>query len=53
MYPGAAVSGWYFSHPDSEYLNVGIIGEDQLVSYAERKEMTMREARRWLAPNLA
>ena len=53
MYPGAAVSGWYFSHPDSEYLTVGIIGEDQLRSYAERKQMTLREARRWLAPNLA
>jgi 5-methyltetrahydrofolate--homocysteine methyltransferase len=53
MFPGAAVSGWYFSHPDSEYLSVGTIGEDQLRSYAERKEMTLREARRWLAPNLA
>jgi 5-methyltetrahydrofolate--homocysteine methyltransferase len=53
MFPGAAVSGWYFSHPQSEYLSVGTIGEDQLRSYAERKEMTLREARRWLAPNLA
>ena len=53
MFPGAAVSGWYFSHPDSEYISVGTIGEDQLRDYAERKEMTLREARRWLAPNLA
>jgi 5-methyltetrahydrofolate--homocysteine methyltransferase len=53
MYPGAAVSGWYFSHPDSFYLSVGIIDEDQLRSYAERKDMTLREAKRWLAPNLA
>ena len=53
MFPGAAVSGWYFSHPDSEYLSVGTIGEDQLRDYAERKEMTLREAKRWLAPNLA
>lgn len=53
MFPGAAVSGWYFSHPDSFYLSVGTIDEDQLRSYAERKEMTVREARRWLAPNLA
>jgi 5-methyltetrahydrofolate--homocysteine methyltransferase len=53
MSPGAAVSGWYFSHPDSFYLSVGTIGEDQLRSYAERKEMTLREACRWLAPNLA
>ncbi|MCC5850822.1 MAG: methionine synthase [Verrucomicrobia bacterium] len=53
MYPGAAVSGWYFSHPDSYYLSVGTIDEEQLRAYAERKEMTLREARRWLAPNLA
>ncbi len=53
MFPGAAVSGWYFSHPDSFYLSVGTIDEDQLRHYAERKEMTLREARRWLAPNLA
>lgn len=53
MFPGAAVSGWYFSHPDSYYLSVGTIDEDQLRAYAERKEMTLREARRWLAPNLA
>jgi 5-methyltetrahydrofolate--homocysteine methyltransferase len=52
MYPGAAVSGLYFSHPDSQYLTVGIIDEDQLRSYAERKNLTLREARRWLAPNL-
>lgn len=52
MHPGAAVSGWYFSHPESQYLTVGIIDEDQLRSYAERKNLTLREARRWLAPNL-
>jgi len=52
MHPGASVSGWYFSHPQAEYLTVGRINEDQLRSYAERKEMTLREARRWLAPNL-
>lgn len=53
MFPGAAVSGWYFSHPDSFYLSVGTIDETQLRDYAARKEMTLREARRWLAPNLA
>ncbi len=53
MHPGAAVSGWYLSHPESDYLNVGIIGDDQLRNYAERKEMTLKEAKRWLAPNLA
>ena len=53
MFPGAAVSGWYFSHPESYYMSVGRIDEEQLRSYAERKEMTLREARRWLAPNLS
>lgn len=53
MTPAASVSGWYFSHPDSHYFSVGIIGEDQLREYAERKDMTLREAKRWLAPNLA
>lgn len=53
MTPTASVSGWYFSHPDSHYFSVGTIGEDQLRDYADRKEMTVREAKRWLAPNLA
>ena len=53
MTPTASVSGWYFSHPDSHYFSVGTIGEDQVRDYAERKEMTVREAKRWLAPNLA
>tara|TARA_R110002096_G_scaffold101547_4_gene224552 strand:+ start:3617 stop:7327 length:3711 start_codon:yes stop_codon:yes gene_type:complete len=52
MFPTAAVSGYYFSHPDSRYFAVGKIGRDQLVSYAERKGMSIVEAERWLAPNL-
>jgi 5-methyltetrahydrofolate--homocysteine methyltransferase len=52
MWPGAAVSGWYFSHPQSQYFVVGRIGKDQVVDYAERKGMSLREAERWLAPNL-
>ena len=52
MWPGAAVSGWYFSHPQSQYFVVGRIGRDQVESYAERKGWTMAEAERWLSPNL-
>jgi 5-methyltetrahydrofolate--homocysteine methyltransferase len=52
MYPTAAVSGFYFSHPDSRYFAVGKIDRDQLESYAERKGMTVVEAERWLSPNL-
>ena len=52
MYPTAAVSGFYFSHPDAKYFAVGKIDRDQLESYAERKGMTIDEAERWLAPNL-
>jgi 5-methyltetrahydrofolate--homocysteine methyltransferase len=52
MWPGAAVSGWYFSHPDSQYFVVGRIGRDQVEDYARRKGWTVREAERWLGPNL-
>ena len=53
MAPGAAVSGYYFSHPDARYFGVAEIGRDQARDYAERKGMTLEEAQRWLAPNLA
>jgi 5-methyltetrahydrofolate--homocysteine methyltransferase len=52
MYPTAAVSGWYFSHPDARYLAVGRIDQDQIVDYARRKGMTVAEIERWLGPNL-
>ncbi|BFM48230.1 methionine synthase [Marinomonas sp. THO17] len=52
MLPTAAVSGWYFAHPDSTYFGVGKIGPDQVEEYAERKGMSKDEAERWLAPNL-
>jgi 5-methyltetrahydrofolate--homocysteine methyltransferase len=52
MTPAAAVSGWYFSHPESRYFGVGKIDEDQLQSYAERKQVSVKEARRLLTPNL-
>jgi 5-methyltetrahydrofolate--homocysteine methyltransferase len=53
MSPGAAVSGYYFSHPESRYFGVAEIGRDQARDYAERKGWTIDEAERWLAPNLA
>jgi 5-methyltetrahydrofolate--homocysteine methyltransferase len=52
MWPGASVSGWYFSHPESQYFVVGRLGRDQVVDYAERKGWTLAEAERWLSPNL-
>lgn len=52
MLPAAAVSGWYFSHPQSRYFGVGKIGEDQLRDYAERKELNLEAAGRLLRPNL-
>ncbi|MDO5499388.1 MAG: methionine synthase [Propionibacteriaceae bacterium] len=52
MWPGAAVSGWYFGHPDAQYFVVGRIGQDQVADYAARKGWTLAEAERWLSPNL-
>ncbi len=52
MYPTAAVSGWYFSHPDAQYFNVGKIEHDQLEDYARRKGMLREVAERWLAAHL-
>jgi 5-methyltetrahydrofolate--homocysteine methyltransferase len=52
MYPGAAVSGFYFSHPESKYFVVGKIGQDQLDDMAKRRGMAKDELERYLAPNL-
>ncbi len=52
MVPPASVSGYIFSHPGSTYFNIGKIGKDQLKDYAVRKNMTIEEVSRWLAPNL-
>ena len=52
MWPGAAVSGLYFSHPQSRYFVLGRIGRDQVEDYARRKGWTVDEAERWLSPNL-
>jgi 5-methyltetrahydrofolate--homocysteine methyltransferase len=52
MLPAAAVSGWYFAHPDAKYFAVGKIGQDQVEDYACRKGMDLRTMERWLSPNL-
>ena len=52
MWPPSSVSGFYYAHPQSEYFNVGKIAGDQLEDYAKRKNWTLDEAKRWLAPNL-
>ncbi len=49
MYPTAAVSGWYLSHPDAKYFTVKGIQDDQVADYAKRKGWTLEEAERWLA----
>ena len=52
MWPGAAVSGLYFSHPESHYFGVGKVERDQVEDYARRKGWSVEEAERWLAPVL-
>jgi 5-methyltetrahydrofolate--homocysteine methyltransferase len=52
MLPTAAVSGWYFAHPDARYFSVTRIQEDQVIDYAQRKGMDRMTAQRWLAPVL-
>jgi 5-methyltetrahydrofolate--homocysteine methyltransferase len=52
MVPTAAVSGFYFSHPESTYFAVGKINKDQVADYATRKGMSLKDAQYWLAPNM-
>ena len=52
MYPTAAVSGLYFSHPDSHYFSLGKINKEQVENYAKRKSMSVDEVERWLRPAL-
>jgi len=52
MWPGAAVSGLYLSHPESHYFGVGKVERDQVEDYARRKGWTIAETERWLAPVL-
>ena len=53
MWPPASVSGFYFSHPQSQYFAVGKIGRDQVEDYARRKSLELKKTERWLAPALA
>ena len=52
MSPASSVSGFYFSHPQAKYFNVGRIGRDQLEDLARRKSESVEDLERWLAPNL-
>ncbi|WP_086618920.1 methionine synthase [Erythrobacter tepidarius] len=52
MLPTAAVSGFYFGHPESQYFGVARVGRDQLEDYARRRGVSVEQAERWLRPNL-
>ena len=52
MTPAASISGWYFSHPDTRYFGLGRIGSDQVADYAQRKRISIDEAKRWLRPSI-
>ena len=52
MFPAAAVSGWYFAHPQAQYFAVGKVDKDQIASYTARKGQDLSVTERWLAPNL-
>ncbi len=52
MYPGAAVSGFYFAHPESKYFVVGRIEADQLEDHVQRRKVEKGQLESWLAPNL-
>jgi len=53
MMPAASVSGYYFSHPSSQYFGIGKIGKDQVQDYARRRGVSVELAEKWLAPNLS
>ncbi|MCO7555115.1 methionine synthase [Metapseudomonas otitidis] len=52
MFPAAAVSGWYFAHPEAQYFAVGKVERDQIEQYSKRKGQEQKVSERWLAPNL-
>ncbi len=52
MFPAAAVSGWYFAHPEAQYFAVGKVDQDQVECYSKRKGQDLAVSERWLAPNL-
>ena len=53
MWPASSVSGYYFANPEARYFGLGKIKEDQVADFAERKKITLEEATRWLATNIA
>lgn len=53
MFPASSVSGWYFSHPEAKYFNVGKVDQAQVIDYAKRKEMELGQVEKWLSPLLA
>jgi len=53
MWPAASVSGYYLAHPQSKYFGLGKIKDDQVADYAQRRGITIQEAQKWLAPNMA
>ncbi|WP_242082533.1 methionine synthase [Aestuariivivens sediminis] len=53
MWPAAAVSGYYFAHPEAKYFGLGKITDDQVANYAQRKGIAKEKARKWLHPNIA
>ena len=53
MWPAASVSGYYFAHPQSRYFGLGKIKKDQLEDYAKRRKISIKQAEKWLSPNLA
>ncbi len=52
MMPAASVSGWFLSHPQAKYFNVGLLERDQVKDYQRRRGLPLREVERWLAPHL-
>ncbi|GGC84853.1 hypothetical protein GCM10011508_10220 [Flavobacterium lutivivi] len=53
MWPAASVSGYYFANPESKYFGLGKIKDDQVQDYAKRRNISIEEAKKWLAPNIA
>ena len=53
MWPAASVTGYYFAHPQSRYFGLGKIKKDQLEDYAKRRKISIKQAEKWLSPNLA
>ncbi|WP_136466190.1 methionine synthase [Flagellimonas onchidii] len=52
MWPAASVSGYYFGHPQAKYFGLGKIKQDQVADFANRKEIELEKAQKWLAPNI-